>query len=214
MPDLHLDIDGEESVNAPAYQELQTILDHLSLAWDWPFARTVCTFTISGRSANLPSNFWRIGFQDPLYVLDESGARSRLVLQAPDKWHDMLGQPDSEGDAGLGRPERGWLRKDNGQGILYVDPIPDQTYTVEIHFYPWQCALTDPSDRPWFPYSHYLVSRLASVLALSQDDSRAQSEFQLAEKMMQEIRRSISDQDTRGRSIPLSRSTYRSPLRL
>lgn len=203
-PDLHLDLNGEETVEAPAYKELQILLDHLATAWDWPFSRTVCTFTVSGRSTDMPTHFWRIGFQDPFYIIDSDGGRSRLVLVGQDTFHDTVTD-------GTGRPERGYVLLDSGAAKLIVEPAPDASYTAEVHYYPWQCALVDTSDKPWFPYSAYLVSALAVRIAIGQDDSRVQEEAALATSMMKEIRQNISDGATRGLVIPLSRQFYRTP---
>jgi len=217
-PDLHLTSSGSVPASAadvqatPAYQELQVLLDHLAMAYDWPFARVALNINITGRTQALPTAYWRPSFSDPLFLIDQDGGRSQLQLTGEDIFYANLTTHSQ------GRPERFCIHKigqdDSVSGILVVDPAPDKTYLAEIHYQPWQAAITAITDKPWFPWSEYLVSALATKLALYQDDRRGSMEAQLAAKLMREIRHSISDQGQRSATLRLNPQIYRTPLNL
>ena len=209
-PDLHLDTSGNETVAAPAYLELQFILDNLALSYDWPFARVARSLSIGSgaRSITLPSSFWRVSINDPLWIIDCNGNRTRTILGDEDTFFDHITTPAQT----RGRPERFWVQKSSQ--TLFVDPTADQDYVGEFHFQPWQVPLSDISDKPWFPWSEYLVSALAVKLCLNQDDTRMQAEAALALSLMTQIRRSLSEQGERTATIQLNKSFFRRPLQL
>ena len=209
-PDMHLDDAGNETTDAPAYVELQMILDHLAMAWDWPFGRVARTFNIAigDRTTELPTDFWRVSFDDPMWLVDCDNGRSRLHNADEGVFFDRLGVTGLS----LARPTQVFIQKSSG--LIFVDPIPDQVYAIEVHFQPWQIPLSGTDSKPWFPWSEYLVSALATKLALTQDDSRSAQEAALASKLMKEIRHSISDQGERIANVQLNPQFYRRPIRL
>lgn len=207
-PDLHLDTGGNETLDAPAYVEFQMLLDTLALTWDWPFARVGKDIVLQGRITDLPTEFWRISIDDPIWILDCDKGRSRLHLADEGVFFDRLAVTGQS----AGRPTLGFIQKSSGQ--LYVDPVPDQTYSAEVHFQPWRIPLGAIDSRPWFPWSEYLVEMLGAKLALTLDDSRAASCAAVATELMKGIRRSLNDQGERTAQITLNREVYRPPIRL
>lgn len=207
-PDLHLNPDGSEDLNAPAYVELQMLLDHLALAWDWPFARVAVSLSLTARATVLPHQFWRVSINDPLWIVDCNGNRTRCPLADEGTFFNTISTPSEV----MGRPEKFWIQKSSQ--TLFVDPKPDQTYLGEFHFQPWQPPLDDITSKPWFPWSEYLVSALAVKLCLNQDDSRADKEALLAVTLMKAIRGSLSEQGERTATVQLSPLVYRRPLQL
>lgn len=207
-PDLHLDSNGNETLDAPAYIELQWLLDHLAMAHDWPFTRTALSVPILSRENPLPATFWRASVDDPLWLVSCDGTRSRVHLDDEGEFFSALpgtGSPE-------GTPTRFWIQKSSQ--TLFVDPVPEQAYVGEFHFQPWQVPLSAIDSRPWFPWSEYLVAALAVKLCLNQDDSRAAAEQLRADKLMKEIRHSLSDQGERTSQVRLNPNVYRRPLRL
>lgn len=192
---------------APAYLELQLILDSLALSWDWPFTRILCSMEVSDRCSDLPSILNRISFHDPFFIRDTQGNSLPLRLLPEDEFFTTISHDDVRGF-----PTRASIQKANG--LLFVDPIPDQTYTVIVHLQPWQIPLAEITSLPWFPWSEYLVSALAVKLCLDQDDNRVQAEAQLAAKLFKEIRSSISDQGERTAQVKLDPRVYRTPIRI
>lgn len=209
-PDLHLDTSGNETLDAPAYQELQFLLDNLALAWDWPFKRIILALSIpvGTRTLTLPHQFWRVSINDPMWIVDCNGNRTRCILSDEDVFYDHITTPAEV----RGRPLRFNISKQ--AQLITFDPPADQQYAGEFHIQPWQVPLSDISDRPWFPFSEYLVSALAVKLCLNQDDSRAEAEAAMATQKMTEIRRSISEQGERTATVQLSKEFYRKPLQL
>lgn len=202
-PDLHLTAAGVEDLTAPAYMELQQILDHLALVWDWPWSRIPCKVILDSRCVDLPSIFWRVAHDDPFWIT-APGERYRVPLNFGG---DFFGKMQADT---YGPPERIHINKI--QGNLYVDPIPDQTYEGELHLQPWHVPLTEITSIPWFPYSSHLVSALAIRLNLQQDDNRADKEAVLEQQLFKQIRHSISDQGERSATITLNPEIYR-PVR-
>lgn len=209
--DLHLDANGNETLDAPAYIQLQLLLDHLALSWDWPFTRIICEMPITARSQPVPTSLLRISFSDPFFITEPgTGIRTPLRLCSEEEFFKIL--QFSPEIALVSLPQRGFLQKSTG--LLFVDPFPDKAYTAEVHLQPWQVQLETVDSLPWFPWSEYLFHALALELCLDQDDSRAQSEAQLAQVLFKEIRHSISDQGERTNRLTLDPTVYRKPLRL
>ena len=207
-PDVHLNPAGAEALDAPGYVELQMLLDTLALSWEWPFARVGKDVVLQGRITPLPTEFWRMSVDDPIWIVDCNNRRGRLHLADEGVFFDKL----EVTGASTARPTIGFFQKSTGR--LYVDPVPDQVYTAEIHFQPWRIPLATINDRPWFPWSEYLVEALGAKLGLTLDDQRAASCDQLASRLMKDIRRSLGDQGERTAQIQLNREVYRPPIRL
>src|SRR5882724_8104782 len=107
-PDLQLDpTSGLEVLTAPAYVELQMLLDHLALAWDWPFARIARSIPLLSRTVTLPTEFWRVSINDSMWVVDCNGDRTRPIHDDEDVFFDRITTPLTL----VARPERWFIQK-------------------------------------------------------------------------------------------------------
>lgn len=214
-PGLYLQAsDGLEGIAAPAYLELQSILDTLALTETFTFTRTALDIPITGRINELPTvnngsatGYWRIGFSDPCWIVpnDNSNGRTRFHLLDAEQFHTRFE------DGATGTPQIGYINRSNG--TLIVDPAPNQSFTLELHFYPWQIPLSAISDRPWFPYTEYLVEALLCKLYLAQDDQRFQAAMLNRDGLMRKIKRSLGDDRDRASAIlQLDPTFYRTPI--
>ena len=183
---------------------LQSILDDLAMTGTWSFNRTASTFQISSQITTLPGTFWRIGASRPAYLIDpDSGARTPLDLYDLQTFHDHFGE---EGYP-TGLPTRGYIKKDNG--TLIVEPAPDKVYTAELHYYPWEPALTSSGSpaiftadaKPWFPNSRYLIFALLGDVYLSQDDTRWQQAEAKAVKHLSDVKKATADKNDKGTAV-------------
>ena len=207
---------GETIMDAPAYAELQMILDQLCLTENFTFTRTAIDFAIDARINDLPAlnnganiGYWRIGFSDPAWIVSnaDSTERSRVLFLDQEAFHARFE------DAITGRPTVAFINRANG--TIIVDPAPDVAYTMEIHCYPWQAALALPSSRPWFPFSEYLVEALLCKLYMAKDDSRQQAAAQNRDMLMKKIKRSLGDErDHASARLTLDPLFYRRPMEL
>jgi hypothetical protein len=205
-------------LDAPAYAELQMILDQLALVENFTFTRQAIDFYINARINSLPTwnngavpvGYWRIGFSDPAWLMsvnDPALDRSRIAFLDAEQFHARFH------DGETGRPTVAYINRSNG--TILVDPAPDQLYVMEIHCYPWQAALVDPTTRPWFPYSEYLVEALLTKLYLALDDSRRQDSAALQAAIMKRIKQSLGDErDHASASLTLDPVFYRRPIEL
>ena len=214
-PGLHLTSAGiaptdvTSMMDAPAYAELQMILDQLALTENFTFTRTAIDFYITARINALPTTYWRIGFSDPAWLVstDDSTERSRIMFLDQQAFHARFE------DTITGRPTVAFINR--GNGTIIVDPAPDQTYVMEIHCYPWQAALVTPASTPWFPYSEYLVEALLCKLYMTADDSRGQAALANREMLMKKIKRSLGDErDHASSRLTLDPQFYRTPMEL
>ncbi len=196
-------------VDAPAYAFLQSHLDHLAVTQNFTFKRTAIDFYITGRANSLPSNFWRVGFADPCWIVAQGGQndRTRFYLLDADEFHTRFQ------DGIVGRPLIGYINRDSGD--LLVDPAPEQTYILELHYYPWQPALATVNDRPWLPHTRYLVNSLLCDLYLNSDEQRWQIADRERTTLMKQIKGSMGDdKDRASATIQLSPQFYSPPMEL
>jgi hypothetical protein len=197
-------------VDSPAYAGLQSLLDQLALTQIFTFKRTAIDFAIEGRATSLPSNYWRVGFADPCWMVSDSAEADRTqfrLLDAQD-FHSRFQ------DGIVGRPLWGYINRDSGD--LLVDPAPDQRYILELHYYPWQPALGTVDDRPWFPFTQYLVNALLrDTYFVIQSDDRWQIANAECTRLMKEIKGSMGDdKDRASASIQLNPSIYPMPIEI
>lgn len=207
-PGLQLVPGGSETLAAPAYLELQSILDQLALTQTFTFKREAIDFYITGRNNSLPSNFWRVGFSDPCWIVNVNDSRrERFFLLDAQEFHSRFQ------DGSIGTPVIGYINRTTGD--ITVEPAPDSTYVLELHYYPWQPALATVDDIPWFPFSQYLVQALLAELYLHQDDTRWQIAEQNRMRLMKEIKSSMGDDRDRASSqLTLDPQFYRPPVEL
>lgn len=208
FPGKNLDTSGTETLDAPAYLELQSLLDQLATINTFTFTRTAIDFYITGRNNTLPSNFWRVGFADPCWIVNSDNTqRNRFYLLDAQDFHSRFQ------DGATGTPQIGYINRNTGD--ITVDPAPDKTFILELHYYPWQPALSDVDARPWFPYTQYLVNALLCDLYLSQDDQRWQIADTNRQRLMKEIKGSMGDDRDRASSnLELDVRFYRPPVEL
>lgn len=207
-PGKHLNASGDEALDAPAYRELQSILDQLALTQTFTFTRSALDFYITGRNNTLPSNFWRVGFSDPCWIVNVDGTqRNRFFLLDAQDFHTRFQ------DGATGTPQYGYINRNTGD--LTVDPAPDREFILELHFYPWQPTLESVEARPWFPFTQYLVHSLLCEIYLSQDDTRMQVSQMERARLMKEIKGSLGDdRDRASNTLQLDPIWYRNPVEL
>lgn len=219
-PGLHLTSNGVEPgtgsystnplADAPAYAALQMILDELALTQTFTFTRTAYNMEIAARHNNLPTNFWRVGFADPCFLFSDTANaldRSQFYLLDAQQFHRRFQ------DGVTGRPEVGFINRDTG--VLTVDPAPDATYTLELHYYPWQPALATVTDYPWFPSARYLMNELLCTLYLRDSDPRWATADAERKDIMRKIKHSMGDSTDRASlSVDLDPTLYHRPIEL
>lgn len=97
-------------------------------------------------------------------------------------------------------------------GVLYTDMVPDRTYQVELHYSPLATPLTAITQKPWFPWSYYLVKAVAVELFTHQDDSRRADVAAERDRIFRDIRRSLAEPGQRAPMIRYSSRVFRNPL--
>lgn len=199
---------GDAPFTALAYVILQNHLDHLALTQNFTFTRTALDIDITARNNNLPTinngasiGYWRVGFSDPAYIVsNDNTQRSPFYMLDVKQFHDRFQ------DGIIGTPQFGYINR--AEGTITVDPAPDQVYTLELHFYPWQPGLADVDARPWFPYSEYLVQALLYYLYYQDDDSRRQDAKQNMMEMMKQIKGGTGDERDRPGRLDLDPTVH------
>jgi hypothetical protein len=182
-PGLNLDpTSGAEVLTAFAYVSLQDILDHQNLTKDFGWNAETLNFQVSSRLTTLPTNFWRIQFADPIWVIGPDGSRNPFALLDAPTFYARV----TPTVAGTAMPRMGYI--DHSTGVLTVNVAPDKAYIVEFHHMPWEPALASIAAKPWFPYSQYLTFALTAELAEHEDDDRAQLYEQKASALLHDIR--------------------------
>ena len=219
-PGLHLTSNGVEPgttsyvanpiLDAPAYACLQIILDELALVKTFTFTRTALNFSVVSLHNDLPASFWRVAFSDPVWLstaADAATTRERFYLLDSQEFHAR------QDDGVVGRPRFGYINRQ--LGVLTVNPEPDQAYIAELHYYPYQVAIADIDDYPWFPYSTWLVNKVLCDLYVTQDDTR----YQIADKENKEIMKRISnsmgdERDRASAQLELDSRVYSRPFEI
>jgi hypothetical protein len=194
-PGLNLDpatklppVDGSIK-NAPAYRWLLSIIRHLYLEQDWPFAIQARTLSFaSERCLLLPDDFWRVAYKDPLYGLVENLKRiaPKQVTRPQFFDNDLLIQK-----LRTGQPSTFYI--DRAAALVYLDPIPDQAYAWELHYFRLIEELTSITEIPQFPYRDYLKQALLVRYYEDQDDSRITNAEQVLAVMFGQIRQAAYD---------------------
>jgi hypothetical protein len=216
-PGLHLNSTPIEAIDAPAYLELQAILDHLAQNFDWPFRDDALTLNVSTRTTILPDDYWNTWFTEAYVIHPDTGVRTPLYILGRAEFHSRM----SPANVTTGMPTIASIMKHRGaaalgtpEGVLLVDLAPDRTYPIELHYNPQAVPLAAITSIPWFPYSQYLIESLLVKLYFNQDDSRAASAAAERERLWMEIRRAQSDAGQRGQQVQYDPLVYRQPLRL
>ena len=201
---------GDTILDAPAYACLQILLDQLALVKTFTFTRTALNFAVSSLHNDLPPSFWRVAFSDPCWMstaADTARTRQRFYLLDAQEFHVR------QEDGAVGRPLFGYINRQ--LGVLTVNPEPDQAYLGELHYYPYQVAIADITDVPWFPYSQYLVNKLLCDLYLTQDDTRYAIADKEAKELMKQISNSMGDErDRASAQLELDSRVYCTPMEL
>ena len=200
-----------------AYCVLQSILDHLAQAWDWPFRNDALTIQVSTRTTELPSDYWRATFNGAYIIDPVTNRRLPLQLLASQDFHDGLVPSES----GSGQPSSIQIIKNSGSavagsphGIVYVDIVPDRTYFVELHYSPLALPLTNITTKPWFPWSMYLIKAVAVELFIHQDDSRRSDVAAERDRLFRDIRRSLAEPGQRSGQVRHNANVFRTPIRI
>jgi len=173
-PDLAFDpatkaepVPGEIS-RAPAYRWLLDIIRNLYLEHDWPFAIKARTLLqTSPFCLQLPEDFWRVAYTDPLYGLLAGELRWSIRHITRPQFFDNPGLAKMIKE----RPRTFYVSRP--EGLIYLNPPPDQTYVYELHYFKLIHELTDILEVPQFPYRDYLRACLLVRCYDDQSDSRA-----------------------------------------
>jgi len=215
-PDITLDpatklppVDGVIK-NALGYRWLLDIIRELYLKWDWPFAIVARTIPqISTLCLQLPTDFWRVAYTDPLYALmsESTGTPVRHpIIQGtrPDFFNNLQLAKTSR----RGLPECFYISRSDA--LIYLDPPPDKSYAYELHYFRLIQELTSINEIPQFPYRAYLQQALLCEVYDYADDSRLISAVQMRNQMWMEIRGSAYDMREDGiqSSIPMLDPKY------
>jgi hypothetical protein len=195
-PGLYLTSAGAETLDAPAYVRLQALLNHLAQTRAWPSLYDVLTIAVSTRTTALPSDFWR-AMQPTFWILDPiTAVRRPLQVVSVEEFHALIHPSNTM----TGTPSLACVMKNRGAaqggsaaGAFIVEPAPDQSYQVEIHYMPQPIQLAAITSVPWFPHSLYLVKAVAVELFLNQDDPRRSDVAATRDQLMREIVRSERD---------------------
>lgn len=216
-PGYHLNTSGVEDLTAPAYVELQMLLDTLATTENWPFRDDAVSIAVSTRTTVLPPDFWAMVITEA-YVIDaDTGGRSPLYLLGRKEFFARV----TPANSAVGMPSTGTIMKNRGaaaagtpNGTLIVDLSPDKAYLVEIHYNPIASPLAAITTKPWFPYHEYLVEALLVKLYFAQDDTRADGSRQERDRIMRKIRHAQADPGQRGHQVDYDPLRYRPPLQL
>lgn len=220
-PGYHLNTSGSEDLTAPAYVQLQAILDHQAQRRHWPFRHDARTLTLNSRITALPLDFWRAAFNQA-FLVDVNGVRSVLPIIGLSDFHSEISSVSwQQGTTtATGRPQyitifkhQGTSGGGTGEGKIIADVTPDTTYYLELHYDPMASPLSAITSVPWFPWSQWLIEALVCDLYLSQDDSRYQLAAMSRDKLMREILDSLSDPGQRGAAIGYDPLRYVRPMR-
>ena len=192
-PDLAFDpatkaepIDGQIR-NAPAYRWLLDIIRNLYLDHDWPFAiRAVTLNQISPICLQLPDDFWRVAYTDPLYALRPP---ERISLQ-------HITRPQFFDNASLanntpGVPSKFYISRPDA--LLYLDPPPALAWVYELHYFRLVQELLSVGEVPQFPHRDYLRQALLIKCYDDQSDTRAAMARMDLMEIWKRIRSSIYD---------------------
>lgn len=167
--------------NAQAYRWLNDVLKEAYILFDWPGTQTAGTIQILARSQSLPEDFWRMQFENGLWILLDA-ERFKLTSCGREEFFGSLTD-----DSTKGRPLRFYIDR-NKAGSLFVDPIPDKLYLAEMHYYKLPAKLNSVDDVPDFPYDMFLFWALLERYYMDQDDSRLVVAQQNKMKIVQEVR--------------------------
>lgn len=215
-PGYHLNASSVEALDAPAYIQLQVILDQLALTQDWPFRHDALTLTCASQIVALPLDYWRSSFTNA-YLLDSSGLRlGPIPIRGHEDFHDALPQALASGVTGTPsflsiQKNRGAANGGSGAGQIVFDVAPARTFYLELHYDPIASPLSAISSKPWFPYSQYLVQALLCELYLAQDDTRMVAAASERERLWAQIRRGQSDAGQRSAAVGYDAGFYRAP---
>lgn len=186
-PQLNLDpgtgaepVDGSLR-NAPGYRYLIDTLKESFTLFDWPGTQKAQTLQITSRSQSLPSDFWRLQFENGLFLLLDN---SRPQLENCTRERFFATMTDN---ANTAQPIKFYIDRTK-TGSLFVDPIPDRTYLGELHYFALTAEINSINDVPVFPYDMYLFWALLEKYYLDQDDSRLPIAQANKVKLMMEIR--------------------------
>lgn len=193
-PDLAFDpatkaepIAGEIS-RAPAYRWLLDIIRNLYLEHDWPFAIKARTLLqISPICLQLPEDFWRVAYTNPLYALIAGVGRWSLEHITRPQFFD---NPSLANNA-TERPRTFYISRPDA--LIYLNPPPDQTYVYELHYFQLIPELTDVLEVPRFPYRDYLRASLLVRCYDDQSDTRAMAARLDMMEIWKRIRQAIWD---------------------
>lgn len=177
--------------NAPAYRWILDIIRNLYLVHDWPFAIIARTLEIDSgteRCLCLPADFWRVAYTNPLYGLIANETRFSIAHVTRPQFFDNQGLANS---TSRGRPVKFYLSRPDA--LIYLDPIPDQTYIYELHYFKLIEEIDDITFVPQFPYRDYLRQALLVKYYEDQNDSRAQVAEIERQQLFMRIRSSIYD---------------------
>jgi hypothetical protein len=215
-PGKYLDpLTSGETLGAPAYVRLQSLLDHEAQSGDYPFRNDRLTISVSSRMTVLPSDFWRATFPEA-WIYDSGGNRVSLRIMGEGEFHARL----SDASKGTGQPmactvmlNHGAAQGGTGQGVLLVEPSPDRAYQVELPYQPLSLPLGTILSIPWFPYSLWLIKALAVELFINQDDTRMIAVGAERDRLKREIQRTQHGPGMRNAQLGMHPNVFRTPLR-
>lgn len=180
-------IDGALS-NAPAYRWLLNIIRDLYLQTDWHFAIQARTLAMAtARCLWLPSDFWRVAYESPLYGL-LAGQKFKIRHITREQFFD---DPNSTDQGPKGRPTRFYVSRPDQ--LIYLMPQPDQAYAYELHYFKLVDELTSIEEIPQFPYRSLLRQLLLIKYYEDQDDTRLSVAQQELTVLWSQIRTSNYD---------------------
>jgi len=188
-PGLNLDpttklppIDGALH-NAPAYRWLLDIIRNLYLDTDWHFAIQARTLVFtSERCLLLPEDFWRMAYDNPLYG-NAPGRRFGIRQITRQQFFNNMSDLSSNRK---GLPTTFYVSRPDG--LIYLNPIPNEVFTYELHYFRLIEELTSIIEIPQFPYRDYLRQALLIRYFEDQDDSRLGEAEQLRQQMWMQLR--------------------------
>ena len=202
-PNLHLDASGTEAITNLAYRWLNELIVELNSAYEWPFNETGADITITARENNLPTDFYRLRFQEPLLIKAGDSRIPVLAVSADAFYHAIAGEPT------YGEPRIFTI--DQYRATLFVNPIPSAAVQCELHYQRYIPRLSATSAVPSFPNSDLLIQKLLAKYAQHQKDwPTYQAAKAEAAEMLQRMRASVyGDGDSAMSQVPLDRGYFR-----
>lgn len=181
---------------------LNLVLQDLYSQWDWPFLFTSASYTLSGTTFTLPTNFLKSQDEWGLKITAQGGVVANIrVPEVSEETFDARAISDATGGIPL------MWHPDREAGVGRIWPTPTDTISATLRYKIWvaDADVTDTEtyddDIPTFPFHSYLVERMTAQVFKWDRNWQAYDRTTMAAEIMFERQRgtalprySISDE--------------------